>query len=94
MTKKNTTPNVNLRAALDLLRGKTVVAHDRRHSTATAIDFKDYRLPGNVRSLTPLYGVSDRMQKALAKLADKVVLVRTKRGRTLPSYRFFTDVAA
>lgn len=83
-----TTSNPNIRKALDLLKGKTVVAHDRRAATATAIDYSDYRLPNGVRVLSPAYGVSNTMHKALAKLADKVKFVDG-----MPRFHFYTDVS-
>lgn len=82
---KNTTQDSRLAAALDILRGKTVVAHDRRKGDAQAIDFTQYRRTG-LRVLRPSYGISNAMMTQLSNLADRVVFEGKKSG--MPSFHF------
>lgn len=87
---KNVTNDPNVRKALDILKGKTVVSHDRRAATATPIDFTQYRRAG-LRVLRPSYGISNTMLQALTKLADKVVYEGKKSG--MPSFHFYITEA-
>lgn len=80
------TKDVNVQKALDILKGKSVIAHDRRKADAIAIDFKQYRRAG-LRVLRPCYGISNTMLLALTKLADKVVYEGKKSG--MPSFHFY-----
>lgn len=73
MSSKTYAPT-NVQKALDLLQGKTVVAHDRRKTDAHPIDFTQYRYKGS-RVLAPSYGISNTMHSNLAKLADEVKFV-------------------
>lgn len=82
MTFTSKTAAKNFNAAIDLLKGKTVVAHDRRAAEATAIDFTTRRAKGVV-IIRPSYGVSNTMQKALTALADAVEFVGG-----MPEYHF------
>lgn len=68
MTKNNST---KLAAALDILKGKSVLAHDRRKSDAHAIDFKLVTTKSEV-IIRPSYGISNTMLQALTKLANEV----------------------
>lgn len=61
----------NLRQALDILKGKTVVSNDRRSEEATAVPFTQKRLR-NEAILRPSHGVSYHMAQALEALATSV----------------------
>ena len=56
--------------ALDIVRGNSVVANDRRSGDAFAIDHKVIRRRG-VRIIRPSHGISYRMQGSLEALATR-----------------------
>lgn len=64
----------NIQKALSILKGQTVVAHDRRKGDAHAIPFKEFRTK-TTRVFNPLYGISHSMFTELKRLADKVTFV-------------------
>lgn len=72
----------NIDKALNILRGKTVLAHDRRKPDAHAIEFKSYRRTGK-RVVSPVYGVSNTVHLTLMRLAD-----RTTYESGMPHYHF------
>lgn len=77
---KNTRRNID--KALDILKGKTVLAHDRRKEDAPAVEFKSYRRSGK-RVISPVYGISNTMHETLVKLA-----ARTTFDGGMPHYHF------
>lgn len=76
------TSTSNLQQALAILKGTSVIAHDRRAADAFAVDFTKRQFQGMI-VLRPSYGISNTMQKALTKLAVKVNFVGG-----MPSYHF------
>lgn len=83
--KNNRKPSIrNYNAALDILAGRTVLAHDRRSATASKIDFRTYRTPKTI-VVVPAYGVSNTLLKALTKLATSVTF---DEGKGLPRFAF------
>lgn len=77
----------NINKAIAILKGTTVVAHDRRAATASPVPFKRVTIGGRP-ALKPEHGISFTMQNELRKLAKDVAFVATKRGRTMPAYIF------
>lgn len=82
MTKNKT--KTNLQRAYDLLRGKSVVAHDRRSGDAIAIDYERKQMGSGKCALRPSYGISNTLHKALKSLAKEV----RYDDRSMPLYIF------
>ena len=86
--------NTNLTAALDILAGKTVLAHDRRKADATAIDYTRKTVKGTGTSawvaIKPAHGLSFTVTEALSKLATKTEWVAGKRRKSsvMPVFLF------
>ena len=68
------TKNQNLKSALAILKGTTVVAHDRRAADAIAVDYTVRQVRGR-KIVRPSYGISNTMQSQLTKLADDVTFI-------------------